>query len=288
MKERLVEQLRAAIRAVEEGGPAAGEAAGEDGLAAGPSRGAACRGGEPFLVGAAAGACEEAVGIEALLRCGGIHEWFGTDAESRAPRPAAGAGDQRWWVPPLGILLHLVCRRVGGGSDRRGQVVWIGRWAWPNPQVLLESGAAGQSVFVDPPDAGSRLWAIDVAVRCPAVAAVVADGSGLDMAATRRLQLAAEWGSALVLMARPPREMDRLSAATTRWLVRWAPSPDRMPRWIVQLLRCKGRLEASAAPDGSGCRWIVPWSWAGNAVGAVPVQGPTAHPASATSRVRTA
>ena len=58
------------------------------------------------------------------------------------------------------------------------------------------------------------LWAIDLA-RCTAVAAVVADGSRL--AATRRLQLAAESGSALVLCARPPEEIDHLSAATTRW-----------------------------------------------------------------------
>ena len=97
-----------------------------------------------------------------------------------------------------------------------------------------------RSIFVDPPDGASRLWTIDLAARCPGVAAVVADGSGLDMAATRRLQLASEAGSALVLCARPPNEVDHLSAAATRWLVRCAPATDKAPRWIVELLRCKG------------------------------------------------
>jgi len=108
-----------------------------------------------------------------------------------------------------------------------------------------------QSIFIDPPDDMSRLWAIDLAARCPAVAAVVADGSRLDMAATRRLQLAAEAGSALVLCARPPSEIDHLSAATTRWRVRCALSADKIPRWNVELLRCKGMR-----PDG---QWTVEW-----------------------------
>jgi hypothetical protein len=155
----------------------------------------------------------------------GVHEWFG----------AADAA--RRWAPPLGILLHLALRSLEGSPA--GCVVWIGRRCWPYPQVLNRAGLR-RSIFIDPPDGASRLWAIDLAARCPGVAAVVADGSALDMAATRRLQLAAEAGSALVLCARPPNELDRLSAAATRWLVRCAPSTDKAPRWIVELLRCKG------------------------------------------------
>jgi hypothetical protein len=48
---------------------------------------------------------------------------------------------------------------------------------------------------------------------------VVADISGFDLAATRRLQLAAEAGRALALLTRSNREIKQLSAATTRWLV---------------------------------------------------------------------
>ncbi|MHC4421972.1 MAG: ImuA family protein, partial [Planctomycetota bacterium] len=154
----------------------------------------------------------------------GVHEWFGV------------AHHVHGWTPPLGILLHLALRSLEGSS---GCVAWIGRRCWPYPRVLNGAGLQ-RSIFVDPPDGASRLWTIDLAARCPGVAAVVADGSGLDMAATRRLQLSAEAGSALVLCARPPNEVDRLSAAATRWRVRCAPATGRAPRWIVELLRCKG------------------------------------------------
>ena len=154
----------------------------------------------------------------------GVHEWFGVAHTARS------------WAPPLGILLHLALRSLEGSP---GCVVWIGRRCWPYPHALNSAGLQ-RSIFVDPPDGASRLWTIDLAARCSGVAAVVADGSGLDMAATRRLQLASEAGSALVLCARPPNEVDRLSAAATRWLVRCAPATDKAPRWIVELLRCKG------------------------------------------------
>jgi hypothetical protein len=179
------------------------------------------------------------------------------------------------WTPPLGILLHLALQslegRSGGGG---GGVVWIGRRCWPYPHVLGSAGLR-RSVFIDPPDDASRLWAIDLAARCRAVASVVADGAGLDMAATRRLQLAAEAGSSLVLCARPPDELDRLSAAATRWLVRCAPSADKAPRWIVELLRCKGvqpesrvlrapggNVSSRSVASGGGRRWTVEWKGA--------------------------
>ncbi len=191
--------------------------------------------------------------IDGLPVTPGLHEWFGLADTPRAPR----------WIPPLGILLYLARRSLespdregrGGRGDRGGAgVVWIGRRCWPFFQglppdhrgVLLQ-----RSIFIDPPDDMSRLWAIDLAARCPAAAAVVADGSRLDMAATRRLQLAAESGSALVLCARPPEEMNHLSAAMTRWLVCCAPSADKTPRWNVELVRCKGMQP--------GSQWTVEW-----------------------------
>jgi len=182
----------------------------------------------------------------------GVHEWFGVADSSFMPRMPRMPRMSRW-IPPLGILLYLA-RRSLGCSDGHAGVVWIGRRCWPflqglspdDRRVLLQ-----QSIFIDPPDDMSRLWAIDLAARCPAVAAVVADGSRLDMAATRRLQLAAEAGSALVLCARPPEEIDHLSAATTRWRVRCASSSDKIPRWNVELLRCKGMR-----PEG---QWTVEW-----------------------------
>lgn len=93
--------------------------------------------------------------------------------------------------------------------------------------------------------ASERLWAIDTALRCPGVTVVVADGSGLPMAATRRLQLAAASTGALVLLARPPEEVREISAATTRWIVTREAAPEENaapegPCWRLALIRAKG------------------------------------------------
>ncbi|UCD74810.1 MAG: hypothetical protein JSV91_13605, partial [Phycisphaerales bacterium] len=165
---------------------------------------------------------------------------------------------------------------------------WIGRRVWPLPRLLVrEAGGVRDrrlldcSLFLDPPDRAGRLWAIDVALRCPAVIAVIADGSGLRMAETRRLQLAAEAGRScerravnvqekkipgaggelpgVGLLVRPENELKELSAATTRWLVHPVAtthphSPPR-PRWTVRLLRNKA---APLAGDEEQT-WLLEW-----------------------------
>ena len=205
-------------------------------------------------------------GVDELLGAlplGVVHEWFGV-VDARVPTSHAGArrrssgrDSRAVWRPPLCILSHLAWRAVAPrlpeetDGDRRsqaphgvtGRVMWIGPRVWPHPLTLARLGGQallGASVFVDPPDDAARLWAIDLALRSGAVRSVVADGGGLDMAATRRLQLAAEAGGAFALLARPPWERDRLSAAALRWLVRHHPEPSEHPQWTIQLLRCKG------------------------------------------------
>lgn len=155
----------------------------------------------------------------------GVHEWFldGGDSVSR-------------WIPPLGVMLHVVREFLGNSA---GPAFWIGRRCWPHFAVL-DGSLLRRCVFIDPPDDASRLWAIDLVARFPG-AVVVADGSRLDMAASRRLQLACEAGESLVLCARPAAERALLSAASARWLVRSTPSGDGSPSWTVELLRCKGK-----------------------------------------------
>lgn len=159
------------------------------------------------------------------LSRGVIHEWFGKQA-------------------PLSILTHAAWESGQAGG---GPVVWIGKKCWPHAHLLVretDRHLLNCSIFVDPPDDQTRLWSIDLALRCKAVAAVIADGSGLDMPSTRRLQLAVEsstsGGGALALIARPIRDLKRLSAAVTRWRVEAEPSPNDRPRWKVECVRAKG------------------------------------------------
>ncbi len=202
---------------------------------------------------------------------GAIHEWF-LDLEER-PAPASAPPDRDNWFAPLALLTHLAWRTIEAGDAQDGAagrlVVWIGRrcrvfvgamaglpGAAPSARTLI-----ARSLVVNPPDGASALWAIDLALRSPAVGAVVADARGLDMACSRRLQLAAEAGGGLALLARPARERAALSAAATRWLVRptparpgvWAPSA----RWSVELLRRKGTTGWSGPSANGGRRWIL-------------------------------
>jgi hypothetical protein len=97
-----------------------------------------------------------------------------------------------------------------------------------------------QSLFINPSSESDRLWAIDLCARSPAVAAVVADGSGITLAQSRRLQLAAEAGASLMLLARPAHELAIPSAAATRWRIEHVASRTARPRWNISLVRCKG------------------------------------------------
>ncbi len=179
------------------------------------------------------------------LALGSVHEWFGLHAAVLDGSEKEGGqvgGQEGGWLPPLTVLLHLAHRAAAAG-ERAGLVVWIGERCHPSPpsmpRDLLE-----RSVFVSCGTRDERVWAIDLSLRCAGVCAVVADGSGLSMADSRRCQLAAAageaGGGALALLARPSRERAQLSAARTRWLVWPAPFDGRGPGWSVQLLRCKG------------------------------------------------
>lgn len=113
--------------------------------------------------------------------------------------------------------------------------------------------------------AAPALWAMEEALRTPAVGAVCAEIDAIDLTASRRLQLAAEAGGAFGLLLRgtvnrtgnavPP------IASATRWRVTAAPSgpawplslPPALPgatRWRVELLRVRG---------GRPHHWLLEW-----------------------------
>jgi len=178
---------------------------------------------------------------------GGLHEWFGI-------APALGSDqvelrNQKQWRPPVGALIHCAWCVLDTGEPGRW-AVWIGRRCFPYPAALLRRGGADRlllerSLFLAPRNPTDRLWAIDLALRSLAVGVVVADGSGFDMTATRRIQLVAKNEASQAFLVRPPWEQVELSAAYSRWLVRNVVADDDKagatnPAWIVELLRCKG------------------------------------------------
>jgi protein ImuA len=149
-------------------------------------------------------------------------------------------------------------------SRAGGPAAWIGppRAAdlpWPpglapfglDPAGLLLIDAAGEDA----------LWAAEQALRSPALAAVVAVLPRLDLAAARRLQLAAEAGGTLGLLlrpseARPGEARPAPTAARTRWRI--SPLPGRGGA-AHRLGDTRWRLDLLLARGGRPARWDVTW-----------------------------
>ena len=154
--------------------------------------------------------------------------------------------------------LHEVCAATPGSGVAfaaillarcGGQVLWIATEQESNlvwPPGLVPFGLTPESLILARaarwPEA---LWAMEEALRCPALGAAVlmaGSGQGLDLAATRRLHLAAEAGGVFGLLLRPDGAAGA-SAARTRWHI--APlSSDAAPRWRLTLLRQRGGAPA--------------------------------------------
>jgi protein ImuA len=151
---------------------------------------------------------------------------------------------------------------VAAGAPRK-RIAWIA-----GDMALAENGApcgTGLDEFGVAPErlltvaaARSRdlLWAMEEALRCPAIGIAIGElrNEALDAVALRRLSLAAQEHGALALLLRaaPP---DDVSTAATRWIVGAASSRDAHgpgpPRLNAQLVRNR------RGPLGS---WELEWS----------------------------
>jgi protein ImuA len=104
------------------------------------------------------------------------------------------------------------------------------------------------------------LWAMEEALRCPAIAVAIGElrGRSIDQVATRRLSLAAAAGHTLGLILRTAPD-DEPSAAATRWIIGPAPpSPLSRDRWGVGPPRLA--IELMRNRRGHLGAWIVEWN----------------------------
>ncbi|MBO6782400.1 MAG: hypothetical protein JJ899_03880 [Alphaproteobacteria bacterium] len=148
-------------------------------------------------------------------------------------------------------------------AARAAPVVWIAprlerRESLYGPG-LLEFGLDPANLVVVRIPSGSEfgataLWAMEEALRAPAVGLVCAEIEEMDLTASRRLQLAAEAGNGLgLLLRRAPRGAALPpTASVSRWRVSSLPGspadederlPGRLPgrpRWRAELLRARG------------------------------------------------
>ncbi len=164
------------------------------------------------------------------------------------------AGD---WQPPLTLLAGLAAELPFDGS-----IVWVGRKCWPTFQFFQREGQEAKHllarhIFLDPLSDAERLWGIAEVARSPAIRAIIADGGGFNATAGRKLQLAAEKGNAVVLLARPASDFSQPSWAATRWCVSPLAADAGKPQWKVSLTRVTGTRQGQDASR----HWIVSWTY---------------------------
>lgn len=172
-----------------------------------------------------------------LLSPGALHEWYAADS----------------LLPPVGLAACLAHQSVA--CRPQGRAVFVGPDVFPYVLAFSRCRSLAEimsrAIFVDAPRA-HRAFVLEVVLRCAATTFMIADGRGMDMALSRRLQLSANSGGTLAIALRPASELGELSAAATRWLVRPCLSDDDQPRWSIELLRCKGMQ-----PTTDARRWTV-------------------------------
>lgn len=141
---------------------------------------------------------------------------------------------------------------AGIAARTRGKVLWCLTRPDLFAPALAQAGLApGRVVYVEAGDEKNLLACFEEGLRHGGLGAVVVEVSRLSMAASRRLQLAAEAGGAIGLAVRrwhmtaQAAAFLQPSAAVTRWRVSVLPStPLPVPgigraRWRLELVRCR-------------------------------------------------
>lgn len=169
-----------------------------------------------------------------------LHEFL-----CRAPESMAAAG---------GFIAGLLAALLRGG----GTALWIGRRRTLYPPALQAFGIdPAQVLFVDNVREKDLPWALDEAVKCKALGAVVGELRDLSFTDSRRFQLAIE-GSGVPLFVLRPGARAGANTAVCRWQI--APlaseAPDGLPgpghpRWRVRLLKVR---------NGQPGSWDVEWA----------------------------
>ena len=160
---------------------------------------------------------------------GAVHEFISAGAENAAATSGFVAG-------VLGSLM-----RSGGAA------IWISDSKTIFPPALQSFGIApDRIIFIDLHKEKEMLWAMEEALKCEDLAAVIAEIPDITFMVSRRLQLAVEQSQVTgFILRRDPRNVNT-TACVTRWKISPLPSEltDDMPgvgfpRWNVELLKVR-------------------------------------------------
>ncbi|MFD2599636.1 ImuA family protein [Sphingobacterium corticis] len=171
---------------------------------------------------------------------GCVHEFLGFHSEDRAASSGFIAG----------ILSKLM--------EKDGVCFWISTSPIIYPPAMSSFGISpDRLVFVRMSTEREVLWAVEEALKCKGLAAVVGEVSQLSFVESRRLQLAVEESRVTGFILRRSEKNMHATACVARWQIRSLPSAavDELPGigfpcWEVSLLKVR---------NGKTGKWKVSW-----------------------------
>jgi protein ImuA len=169
---------------------------------------------------------------------GAVHELISEGTESRASTSGFGSG----------ILAGLM--------QNGGAAVWIGNAPTLFPPALKSFGInPGQVIFIDLKKEKDILWAMEEALKCSAISAVIGEIPELSFTHSRRFQLAVEQSKTTGFILRNNPKTQSPNACVARWKIKPLPSVSEEglpglghPAWEVHLQKIR---------NGRPQSWIV-------------------------------
>jgi protein ImuA len=181
---------------------------------------------------------------------------------------------------PLGVNHEFICHPQGvtdGVSEnmtassgfiagilssllqKRGAAIWISASQIIFPPALVSFGIEpSQIIFIHLKKQKEILWTIEEALKCDGLAAVVGEIAAMDLAVSRRLQLATEQSRVTGFLLRNNPKQPGTTACTCRWRIRALQSETEndlpgvgFARWKVELLKVR---------NGKTGQWKLEWS----------------------------
>lgn len=174
---------------------------------------------------------------------------------------------------PIGAVHEFCCTGEEGGAANSGFIaglmaslmkeggiaVWISSSGKIFPPALTAFGIdPGRVVFITLSKESDRIWAMEEALKCAGIAAVVGEIAEMSFTNSRRLQLAVEQSRVTGFLIRQDVRNLTATACFTRWKIHAIPSEPGgnlpgigFPRWKVELQRVRN--------GKPGC-WQLEWS----------------------------
>lgn len=164
-----------------------------------------------------------------IFPAGAVHEFISSGAEDAA------------------ATCGFVSALLSSLMNKKGAAIWISAENTIFPPALKSFGIAPDKIiFIDLKKEKEILWAMEEALKCNGLSAVIGETPALSFTASRRLQLAVEQSQVTGFILRNNTRAVNTTACVTRWKITSLPSGLTgnmpgvgLPRWNVELLKVR-------------------------------------------------